>query len=148
MKKFKFQLEGLLTLRDWEEQKARQALGEVTSRIARLKQEISDLEASKAALFASWNEGAQKRFSPRERIAMDAQAALYGKQAIGLEAKVQEVEGQRAKAIQNLKAAARAKQVVENLKEKRLEEFQAEFFRQEAREIEDIFNSRHKGELS
>ena len=145
MKKFKFQLDGLLTLRDWEEQKAKQKLGEVTGRIAQLKNDIESIGNQKTALFASWSEDNQKSFSPMQRIALEAQVALFGTQTKDLQKNIQEAEQQRLKAIQELKEVARSKQVVENLKEKRMEEFRVEFYRQESREIEDIFNSRHKG---
>ena len=44
--------------------------------------------------------------------------------------------------MQALQEAARNRKVVTNLKEKRLREYNAEAFKQEAQEIEDIFNAR------
>ena len=59
-------------------------------------------------------------------------------------ASLQEALERRKAAVDELALATRRKKVVENLKKKRLEEHRAEVFRQEARENEDIYNSRHK----
>ncbi|MEM9158771.1 MAG: hypothetical protein AAGB46_06940 [Verrucomicrobiota bacterium] len=145
MKKFNFHLEGLLTLRDWEEQKARQALGEISSEITGLRANIAELERMKEQMFERWNAECGGTFSPQLRISMEAENTQMKQRELRLRGEIRKAEARKAEAIGELKKRARAKQVVENLKERRLEEFRSEFYRQEALEIEDIFNSRHKG---
>jgi len=144
MKKFKFNLEGLLKLRGWEEQRSRQALSSLTSEIARLEQSIVTMEDDRRYAVDNWAAENMKGFRPADRMALSSQ--LEGIQTLTAEtnAALTRALQQRQEAIERLNKAVRAKKVVENLKERRLEEYRADVERQEAKELEDVFNARHR----
>lgn len=146
MKRFHFNLEALATLRGWEEQRCQRALGEATREIERLDGEIRSLEGAKERACQGWSAKSQagSRFGPRDRQALQSELSAIDELSGQMGEALRKAEERRMKAIEALKQAARAKQAVENLKEKRMEAFRSEYYRQEAREIEDIFNSRHR----
>ncbi len=147
MKKFQFNLEGLLTLREWEEQQSRQELGLVFKEIERLNGLLANLSNQVAEAFAAWNENSSKSFSPTDRHALSAQLAELESAKAKAHVALQEAFEKREVEMDRLALATRRKKVVENLKQKRLEEYKAEFSRQEIRENEDLFNSRYKGRM-
>lgn len=142
MKKFTFSLESLLNLRDLEEQNAKTALAEVNARIERIKQQMQDLDVSINQAYSSWNGESGRRFSAMDRMGLSSQIADLKKQSAETMQLRQQAMEQRALAMDRLKEATRNRKVVTNLKEKRLHEHQAEALKQEANEIEDIFNAR------
>ncbi|MBK1878432.1 flagellar FliJ family protein [Pelagicoccus mobilis] len=142
MKKFTFSLDSLLSLRDLEEQNARTALAEVNAQIERLDQHMKQLESSVDAVYQSWDGESGRRFNAMDRMGLSSQVADLKRQAADAEQMKQQTVERRAKAMQNLQEATRNRKVVTNLKEKRLQEYQAELLKQEANEIEDIFNAR------
>lgn len=142
MKKFSFNLDPLLVLRERDEQNARMALSEVNARVERINQQIAHLEKSVAGTYESWDGQSGRRFSPMDRMGLTNQVANLQRQTEQARQEMQEAEQRRAKAMQALQEASRNRKVVTNLKEKRLMEYNAEVIKQEAIEIEDIFNAR------
>ena len=143
MKKFQFNLEGLLTLREWEEQQARQALALVFKEIERLNRMVEDLSQQLTDAFAAWNENSAHSFSPTDRHALAAQLAGIEKSKEEAVSALQASLEKRQAEMDRLALATRRKKVVENLKQKRLEEYRADEYREEIRENEDLFNSRY-----
>lgn len=142
MKKFRFNLESLLQIRDWEEQKARQGFAEATARVTSAQNAIEAAKAEKEQAYSAWQTVGERRFTPVERIALQSQVAEVDNRIAQAQQQLQELEKARMEAMEILKVASRNKKVVENLKEKRLREYQAETLKQESMEIEDIFNAR------
>lgn len=142
MKKFTFSLDSLLNLRDLEEQNARTALAEVNAQIGRIDQQMEQLAASVDEVYASWNGESGRRFNAMDRMGLSSQVSELKRQSAEAEQLKQQTVLQRAEAMQKLQEATRARKVVTNLKEKRFQEYQAELLKQEANEIEDIFNAR------
>ena len=142
MKKFKFNLEGLLKLRGWEEQRSRQTLGAISAEIDRLERSIETLAEERRYAVENWGSSNRTSFRPADRMALSSQ--LEGIQTLSAEtnAALTRALKQRQEAIERLNRAARAKKVVETLKERRLEEYRADVERQEAKELEDVFNAR------
>jgi len=142
MKKFRFNLEGLLKLRGWEEQRARQALSGFSAEIARLERSVETLSEERSFAVQNWAANNMRGFRPADRMAISSQ--LEGIQTLTAEtnAALARVLKQRQDAIERLNRAIRAKKVVENLKARRLEEYRADIERQEAKEMEDVFNAR------
>ena len=142
MKKFSFSLDSLLSLRDLEEQNARTALAEANAQVARIEREISELETSVDQAYASWNGESGRCFNAMDRLGLSGQVAeLKRRSAEAAELKRQFLE-RRSEAMDRFNETMRNRKVVTNLKEKRLREYQAEVLKQEAIEIEDIFNAR------
>ncbi len=142
MKKFTFNLDPLLVLRERDEQNARMALSEVNAQVERINQQIAQLERSVTGTYDSWDGQSGRRFSPMDRMGLATQVADLQRQTELARQQMQEAEQERAKAMQALQEASRNRKVVTNLKEKRLKEYNAEVIKQEAIEIEDIFNAR------
>lgn len=145
MKKFKFQLEALMTIREWNEQNARQALGVVMREIEGLNANVLQLEQSRSDITERWVGACQSGFNPADRIAYDNQILNLKQQSVSLAESISQAEERREQAMRALEKAAQEKRIVENMKEKRLKEYEAELLKYEANEVEDIFNARRKG---
>lgn len=142
MKKFTFKLASLLTVRDWEEQRAQQRLGEANLRVAMLERRIAEIRDGKSAALSSWTGSTRDRFTAADRLMMNAQVADTERELRKAEAALVEAHEAKRLAMLELETASRGKKVVQNLKDRRYEEFRAEAYRQEANEVEDIFNAR------
>ncbi|MBD5778675.1 flagellar export protein FliJ [Pelagicoccus sp. NFK12] len=142
MKKFTFILDPLLVLRERDEQNARMALSEVNAQVERINQHIAQLEDSVSGTYASWDGESGRRFSPMDRMGLANQVAELKRQTEEARELMKKAQERRAKAMQALQEASRNRKVVTNLKEKRFQEYTAEALKQEANEIEDIYNAR------
>lgn len=142
MKKFSFNLKALLELREWEEQVARQAFSQSLQAISVLKDKAKRVEQEKEAICQDWNKTHPVSFSRNERLALSAAISNASRAAEESRNGLDLAERKREKALSEMKLAVRKKKVVANLKQRRLEEHQAEALRQETIEIEDIYNAR------
>ncbi len=142
MKRFIFNLDPLLVLRERDEQNARMALSEVNAQIERINQQISRFEAMVSGTYDSWDGQSGRRFSPMDRMGLASQVANLQRQAEQARHELQQAQQRRVAAMEKVKEASRNRKVVTNLKEKRFLEYTAEVQKQEANEIEDIFNAR------
>ena len=142
MKKFSFNLESILVLRERDDQNARATLTEANAYVERVNQEIARLESSISGAYDSWDGQSGRRFTPMDRIGLSGQVAALQAETMQAKKKLQAAHERRAKAIRLLQEASRNRKVVTNLKEKRLQAHTAELLKREANEIEDIFNAR------
>lgn len=142
MKKFSFNLDSLLVLRERDEQNARVALTEANAYVERVNQEIARLESSISGTYDSWDGQSGRRFTPMDRIGLSGQVASLQVEVVQAKKTLQAAQDRRAKAMHALQEASRNRKVVTNLKEKRFQAHTAELLKQEANEIEDIFNAR------
>lgn len=143
MKKFHFNLEALLVLRGWEQRKARQKLAEATAKLNEIRDGMDKLRLERDAAFGQWD-AAGARFAARSRVELGFHVTRIEQLAQEAQARFAKALDEREKALQALNAAARDLKVVENLREKRVQEHRAESFRQEAAAIDDAFNARRK----
>lgn len=142
MKKFSFSLESLLTLRELEEQNARVALTEVNGQIEQINQKIAELDQAVEGAYGSWNGESGRRFTSMDRMGLSSQVADLQRQSSQARQLLANAQSKRMKAMQALQDTSRKRKVVTNLREKRFKEYTAEMQKQEANEIEDIFNAR------
>ena len=142
MKKFTFNLESVLGLREWEEQLSQQAFAAASSEVLKLEKRISEAESQANAVFENWTAESGDRFSRNERLAMIGNAEALQRSRQEAENALREASEKRRQAMDRLSEAIRAKKVVENLKQRRLDAYRAEVERIETQEIEDAFNSR------
>ena len=142
MKKFTFNLESVLGLREWEEQLSQQAFAAASSEVLKLEKRISEAESQANAVFENWTAESGDRFSRNERLAMIGNAEALQCSRQEAENALREASEKRRQAMDRLSEAIRAKKVVENLKQRRLDAYRAEVERIETQEIEDAFNSR------
>lgn len=144
MKKFRFNLEALLKLRDWEEQRSRSALGLAAQEVERLRARIDELSQDQDRAFSAWDGTGSQTFTPADRAALVNQVSAIRGSAEQAAAELKDALERRKAAMAQLVAASRQKRVVESLKTRRQEEHRVEAFRAETLEIEDIFNARRK----
>lgn len=144
MKKFVFNLQSLLTLRDLEEQNARTALSEANAQIDRIDDRIGELKESIESAYSSWDGSSGRTFSKMDRMGVVAQVASLESEAAGARTQMQQAESARASAMAKLVEASKRRKVITNLKDKRQREYDVEMLKREAAEIEDIFNARRR----
>lgn len=142
MKKFSFNLESLLTLRDWEEQNARISFSEANAEVERIRLRIEQIERSVEGTFDSWQGASGSRFVPGDRLALGSQIAQLERETSEARDSMKTAQSRRSQAMRALQEATRKRKVIGNLKEKRKREHFAEIERQERYEIEDIFNAK------
>jgi flagellar FliJ protein len=142
MKKFSFNLRALLELREWEEQLARQSFSHAVHEVSNLEDKTRRVEEEKESICRDWDKSHTRSFSRNERLALNAAIADAGQASKEARNALVKAEQRRDEALSKMKLAVRKKKVVANLKQRRLEEYQAEALRQETIEIEDIYNAR------
>lgn len=146
MKKFKFSLESLLTLREWEEQRAQQGLAEANAQIDRIQSRLQRLNQSIDRAYQTWNGSEKRSFSPMERLGLSSSVEDLRREVEETSKALQEAATRRTRALEALVDAARNRKVVTNLKSTRLRSYREDVQRQEAIEIEDIFNARRSAQ--
>jgi len=142
MKKFSFNLKALLELREWEEQVARNAFSQSVHEVSKLEDRARFAEEEKESICREWNESRSQSFSRNDRLGLNAAMANASRVAEESGRTLMEARKRSDEALTRLKLAVRHRKVVANLKQRRLEEYQAEAQRQETIEIEDIYNAR------
>lgn len=142
MKKFKFNLKALLELREWEEKIARQVFSQSIQEIANLNDKTRVLEAERDSICGDWNESRSRSFSRNDRLNLNRFIATKSQTSSELQAALISAREKRDKALSNMKIAIRKKNVVADMKQRRLEEYQADILYREMVEIEDIYNAR------
>ncbi len=147
MKKFKFQLQALMTIREWDEQNARQELGRISAKIGDLKEKLEKLEQEKTKARNFWMTQSEYTFNAGMRVAFDTSLKDFAEREQMVKKQLEEAREKRAEALSELEAASRRKKIVENLKEKRFAEYQAAYDKHEANEIEDSFYARRNNVL-
>ncbi len=145
MKRFSFNLKGLLGLREWEEQLAQQNLSRATSRVVDLESRIHKMDEEEKAVCEQWNESSAASFTRNDRVALQGRMEQARSDAIELQNTLRQARAEREKALAAMSVAMQKKKVVEDLKQRRLEEYRSEVARQEILEIEDIYNARTIG---
>lgn len=142
MKKFKFNLEGLLVIRDWEEQQARQVLAQANAMLSSCEAQIENLRNELDGAYQGWNANGQQRFTPVDRMSLASLVSDIEGRLLQANSRKRQVEQEKARAMESLTQASRKLKVVQKLKEKRFNEYSADLMKREALEIEDIFNAR------
>jgi len=144
MKKFVFSMESVPGLREWEEQLSRQAFNEISTEMMLLEEKIRNMKNEAATLYERWSDSHGETFTRADRLflmgGVDSMQRIEGEAKASLE----DAGKRREKALVKMTEAVRNKKVVENLKQRRLEEYRVELIRHEALEIEDAFNARRK----
>ena len=144
MNKFKFNLESLLVMREWEERRTHQALSETNAQVVQLQDRMKRLSSEKTKAFSGWDVAGATRFSAMDRLNLNSQVAEIENQTVEYRQQLGMALADRARAIEALSVATRRKRAVENLKEKRTQQHLADAYKEESAEIEDIFNARRR----
>lgn len=131
MKKFKFNLETLLKVREQQENVAKQALGEAQAALQALYQQIDDLNAEGQKTELAVEQQKSRGFSAPELAAsLQYLDSLRGRVAL-LEDDVMRANNVVQQRRQEVAKAMQERKAIENLKEKRHEEWRKEMARAE-----------------
>lgn len=140
MKRFRFRLEPLLRLRAHKEEEWRLKLGQAQAECSRIENQIQMLHRERSAVFAS---------DAGNDMDYHLSRALY----LGrIEDKTRELQqdltqayDRKEEVLKTYTEARREYEAINKIKEKRVAEYRKEWFREEAKEIDDIANSRIAG---
>jgi len=139
MKKFKFKLEKLLDLRKIKEKEVQSELAYIVGiqNIKKIEQEkVKNGILQQKSDYK--NKLKQKSFSGREAIMFEQYIDISLRAIEVSEKKIEEMEPEINEIRERLIEASRERKVVEKLKEKKLEEFEAELLREMNKEADDI----------
>jgi flagellar export protein FliJ len=144
MKPFRFRLESVVTLRNWEEQRARTAYGQALGNEQRVQAQLEEIDARREAGLAACIQ------KPGTAISGDLRASQW-RHLVAL-------ERERADAVRKLAASRRIREqkmkllvdahrklhILENLRARQSQAHRADALREEERDIGDIVNARRR----
>lgn len=136
MRRFDFRLERILSLRRHTEDQAEQKLARVSGEYARLESELGRLAEEREATFRMGDTAA--RADVNYRIAQGAYISYLESRSVEVEARRAEVEGEVEEARAEYREAMKHRKVLDNLKNRRSDEYYREQRRAEGRELDDI----------
>lgn len=139
MPRFKFQLEGVLEHRKNIEQEKQRALAAVLAEMQRLKHELTDLDQMARSAIADLRENRLTGALDMSFLAAHRRfSGSVQRRAIALAQKMALVQRQIDQARAALAEAAKQRKIIEKLRERQLERWQAQQHRQEMEELDDI----------
>jgi flagellar FliJ protein len=140
MKRFSFRLESVLKLRGHKEEEWRNKLAAAQKRCAALEQEITMLAEERVAVFSA---------DAGDNMSFHLSRSLYlgriEERSHELRQELQEAMAQREVVAEDYRKVRREYEAVRRLKEKKYSEYRKAWFAEEAKEIDDIANSRVAG---
>ncbi|RME69294.1 MAG: hypothetical protein D6781_08915 [Verrucomicrobia bacterium] len=143
MKAFRFRLEPLITLRNWEEERARVAFGQAIEHERRIQARLQAVETDLEAGFRAWE---QARIVREKNECWQHLEFLRAERAniLGM---LEEARREREEKARQLMDAHKRLQTLETLKNKRREAHLAEMRRREELELDDIVSARFQPDL-
>jgi len=136
MRRFDFRLERILSLRRHTEDQAEQKLARVSGEYSRLESELGRLSEEREATFRMGDTAA--RADVNYRIAQGAYISYLESRSVEVEARRAEVAGELEEARAEYREAMKHRKVLDNLKDRRSNEYYREQRRAEGRELDDI----------
>jgi len=138
MRRFDFNLQRILSLREYREKEWEIKLGEITGRCVRLKQQIADRRGNRESALRAWH------YSGLSDVVyagyMEEYMQRMNLEQIRLENELEKAEEERAEVQQKFIIASREKKVLENLKTKRQQEYYKQQLKTEYRNVDDMNN--------
>jgi flagellar FliJ protein len=147
MRRFHFRLEPFLRLREYKEQESKLKMAEVTGSVVDLENRLSALGNERVQSFgvaAGTGSGALdiSELESRERY-----VARLDRQTRELRHELEHEEERREQVRQELNEAMKQRKVLDALKTRRAEEYYAEARRAEAKQLDDLANSKSAYDL-
>jgi len=139
MKRFDFNLQRILSLREYREKEWEIKLGEITGRCVSLSRKIEDRIRNRQAALRTWHEtGSNDVFYAAY---MEEYMQRLSIEQIRLEDELEEAEVRRAEVQQKYLEASKERKVLENLKDKRRQEYYKEQLKTEFRNVDEMNTS-------
>lgn len=140
MKRFHFRLESVLRLRSHAEEKERRRLAEANAVCNSIEQHIQILQTERNQAFAA--DGGDDMSYQQFRALYIGRIEDRARQ---LQAELQEAMAKREEVAETYRAVRRDYEAVARLKERAMDSYKKQWFQEEAKEIDDIANSRLAG---
>lgn len=142
MKTFRFKLESVLTLRNWEEERARTACGQALRQEQRIALELRAVEQRVAESIESWHAESARPGPAREMVQRRSHLHLLERERTDTAQKLLSARRIREQKMKLLVDAHRRVKVLESLRSRQQHVHLAEALRREERELEDLTSAR------
>ena len=147
MKRFRFRLEPVLTIRNWEEERAQTAYGQALKQEMRLADELRGVDTRIEAGLAEWREHASRPGRPAEITQRWRHLLVLERERADAAAKLVSARRIREQKMKLLVEAHRRVKVLDTLRDRQNHLHHAEQRRREERELDDIVNARFQPDL-
>jgi flagellar protein FliJ len=147
MKRFQFRLDSVLTLRNWEEERARTAYAFAMQQERRLLEQIKELEQRMEAAMAGLRPSDHATIAAGERATKWRHARALERERADTQQKLASARRIREQKMKLLLDAHRRVQVLENLKTRQKQAHLTEMRQREEREIDDFVIARFQPDL-
>lgn len=147
MKRFRFRLEPVLTVRNWEEERAKTAYGQALQQERRIAGELRAVEVRIDAGVSEWRAQSARPTHPSERTMRWQHLLSLERERADVAGKLVSARRIREQKMKTLVDAHRRVRVLETLREKQSQAHTADQRRREEREIDDIVNARFQPDL-
>lgn len=146
MKAFRFRLESVLTLRNWDEERARTELSQSLARERRYERNLSEVDQMIDHSLASWMAERQAGGSASREVGQWAHLNHLDHNRRELNEKLQVARKLREEKTAKLLECRQKRRVIEKLKERQHDAYRKDLQGRLEREIEDLFNARFQRE--
>lgn len=144
MKAFRFRLESVLTLRNWDEERARADLTQALARERRFEHSLAEVQRLIEQSLSSWMADRQAGGHAAREVGHWAHLNHLDQNRQELEGKLHAAHRVREEKTTRLLECRQQRRVLEKLKERRHDAFQKDLQGILEREIEDLFNARFR----
>ena len=147
MKAFRFRLESVLTLRSWDEERARTALSQALAQERRFEQALGELDSMVEQCLSSWLVEREAGGPAAREVGQWAHLNYLDRNRRELEEKLVAAQRVRDEKTRNLLECRQQRRVIEKLKQCHHDAFRKDLQGRLEHEIEDLFNARFKREI-
>lgn len=142
MKRFRFRLEPVLTIRNWEEERAQTAYSQALKQEMRLNEELRGVETRIEASVADWRAQSTRPGHPSELTQRWRHLLVLERERTDVAGKLVSARRIRDQKMKALVDAHRRVKVLETLRERQNHAHVVDQRRREERELDDIVNAR------
>jgi flagellar protein FliJ len=147
VKRFRFRLEPVLTLRNWEEERAKTAYGQALQQEHRIAGELRAVEVRIEAGVAEWRAQTSRPAHPSERTMRWRHLLTLERERADVAGKLLSARRIREQKMKLLVECHRRVKVLDTLKDRQNQAHLADQRRREEREVDDIVNARFQPDL-
>ena len=144
MRTFRFKLESVLTLRNWDEERARTELTQALARERRFERSLAEIDQQIEQSLSSWVADRQAGGHAAREVGQWAHLNHLDRNRREIDEKCRAARKVREEKTTRLLECRQQRRVIEKLKERRHEAFQKDLQGSLEREIEDLFNARFR----
>ncbi len=140
---FQFRYQRILDVREMEENREKAEFGRIQQRLIQEKRKLDDLQSRMERMFSDFRERQKETRSVEDFLQTREYAAMLENKIAEQQKVIEKWEEKLEEQRERLIEASQNRQVMENLKERDLEEFKEDMRRQELEENNEIANRQH-----